>query len=146
MQRRDVQKIHRQKTIAPITGSLFFAVMLACALQIAGCRKTAVRAKIGTDAAPSTISLSCNFDRASVIANSGETIPVHVRATSPTPYKLAYFWTAAEGTFKGTGPDMEWNPHHAPAGTYVISVRVDDGHRGEANCSMTVQVVAANPR
>ena len=119
---------------------------MAAMVLLSGCHTRPARAKTSADASEPKITLTCSFDRPSVIANSGETIPVHVRATSPTQFKLGYFWTAPEGTFKGTGPDMEWNPQNAPPGTYPISVRVDDGHGGEATCSMQVQVELKSPR
>ena len=114
--------------------------LLILVIVLTGCRTHQARAKISPAVSGSKITLTCSFDRPSVIANSGETIPVHVRANSPTQYRLGYFWTSPEGTFKGTGPDMQWNPHNALPGTYSISVRVDDGHGGEATCSMQVQV------
>ncbi|HET9400545.1 MAG TPA: hypothetical protein VFO34_06310 [Candidatus Acidoferrales bacterium] len=120
--------------------------LLATIVLLSGCHTHETRASISPAGSGPKIILTCSFDRPSVIANSGETIPVHVRATSPIQYKLGYFWTAPEGTFKGTGPDMQWNPHNAPAGTYTISVRVDDGHGGEATCSMQVQVEPKSPR
>lgn len=115
-------------------------------LIVTGCHKIPKNATVASMNTRPKLTLSCSFDRAAVVADSGETIAVHVRAISPAPYKLGYFWTAPEGTFKGTGPDMEWNPHQAPPGTYAISVRVDDGHGGEATCSMQVQVEPKSPR
>lgn len=104
------------------------------------CHKQRIAAAHAPQIAPLPLTLSCSFDRASVIADSGDTIPVHVRVTSPDAGHFAYFWTAAAGTLKGTGPDMLWNPHRSPPGQYAISVRVVADRGAEAVCSMDVRV------
>ena len=104
------------------------------------CHKQRTAAAHAPQIAPPPLKLSCSFDRASVIADSGDTISVHVRLTSPDNRHFDYFWTAAAGTLRGTGPDMLWNPHRAPPGQYAISVRVVAARGAEAVCSMDVRV------
>ena len=118
---------------------LVVLALFAAAFSI-GCHKQRAAIAPAPQISPPPLTLSCSFDRASVIADSGDTIPVHVRVTSPDNGRFDYFWTASSGTLKGTGPDMLWNPHRAPPGKYSISVRVVSSRGAEALCSMEVRV------
>jgi hypothetical protein len=113
--------------------------LFAASFSIA-CHKQRAAIAPAPQISPSPLTLSCSFDRASVIVDSGDTIPVHVRVTSPGNSRFDYFWTASSGTLKGTGPDMLWNPHRSPPGAYAISVRVIAERGAQAVCSMDVHV------
>jgi hypothetical protein len=123
----------------PVVLALFAAAFSSA------CHKHRAAVAPALQISPPPLTLSCSFDRASVIAGSGDTIPVHVRVTSPDSSHFDYFWTTSSGTLKGTGPDMLWNPHLAPPGKYSISVRVVSSRGAEAVCSMDVRVEPSPP-
>ncbi len=88
---------------------------------------------------------SCSADKNTVVAGSGETVPVHVSASDPDGDSLTYAWSTTGGRVDGTGPDARWSVGDAGAGSYSVSVRVDDGHGGSASCSVDIRVNAPPP-
>jgi len=82
----------------------------------------------------------CSADKGMVFFESGEVVAVHAQASSPANNPLTYTWTATGGAVGGTGSDVQWNSSGVAAGTYSVSVRVDDGRGGTANCSVGIRV------
>jgi outer membrane protein OmpA-like peptidoglycan-associated protein/opacity protein-like surface antigen len=83
---------------------------------------------------------ACSADKGMVYAESGDVVGVRAQASSPDNNPLTYSWTATGGAVQGTGSDVQWNSSGVAAGTYTVSVRVDDGKGGRANCSVGIRV------
>jgi outer membrane protein OmpA-like peptidoglycan-associated protein len=71
---------------------------------------------------------------------SGGTIELRARAADPDGDKLTYSWSATGGTVTGSGETATFNASGVKAGSYAVTVTVDDGRGGKASCSMTVNV------
>jgi len=69
---------------------------------------------------------------------SGGSIELRAKATDPDGDKLNYSWTASGGAVNGSGETATFNATGVRAGSYTVTVRVDDGRGGNASCSMTV--------
>jgi outer membrane protein OmpA-like peptidoglycan-associated protein len=85
-------------------------------------------------------SASCTADKSSVIAGSGESIRVMMRASDPDGDTLSYSWSANGGRVDGSGADVTWNPGNAGPGMYTITGSTADGRGGTASCSVEVRV------
>lgn len=83
---------------------------------------------------------ACSVNPASIYAGSGDTVTVHVNASSPDNAPLTYSYTATGGTVDGTGPDARWNSTGVAVGTYTMNVKVDDGRGLTASCAADVKV------
>jgi len=71
---------------------------------------------------------------------SGSSIELRARAADPDGDKLNYTWSATGGTVTGNGETATFNASGVRAGSYTVTVTVDDGRGGNASCSMTVNV------
>lgn len=74
------------------------------------------------------------------------TIEIQCNASDPNGDRLNFSWSATSGNFNGTDSVVTW---HAPkqAGTYTITVAVDDGKGGSAQRSLEVMVgINQNPQ
>jgi outer membrane protein OmpA-like peptidoglycan-associated protein len=71
---------------------------------------------------------------------SGTSIELRARASDPDGDKLSYTWSGPEGAVSGTGEVATFNAAGIKAGSYTVTVTVDDGRGGKASCSMTVNV------
>jgi outer membrane protein OmpA-like peptidoglycan-associated protein len=71
---------------------------------------------------------------------SGASIELRARANDPDGDKLNYTWSATGGTVSGSGDTATFNASGVKAGSYAVTVTVDDGRGGKASCSMTVNV------
>jgi outer membrane protein OmpA-like peptidoglycan-associated protein len=87
--------------------------------------------------APLTV---CSVDSKTIYAGSGDGVAVHAHATDADNDRLNYSWTTNGGTVEGAGPEIRWNSSNAAPGTYTVSLRVDDGRGGIADCSADVRV------
>ncbi len=82
----------------------------------------------------------CSVDAKTIYAGSGDSIAVHSKASDPDNDPLTYSWTSSGGLVEGTGPDVRWNSSGTTPGTFTVSLRVDDGRGGSANCSTDIRV------
>ena len=83
---------------------------------------------------------ACSVNPASVYAGSGDAVAVHVEASDPDNDPLSYGYSATGGSVEGTGPDVRWSSAGLAAGSYTVSVKVDDGKGGTASCSADIKV------
>jgi len=71
---------------------------------------------------------------------SGGSIELRAKASDPDGDKLSYSWTATGGSVSGSGETATFNASGVSAGSYAVTVAVNDGRDGKASCSMTVNV------
>jgi outer membrane protein OmpA-like peptidoglycan-associated protein len=83
---------------------------------------------------------ACSVNPASLYAGSGDTVAVHVNASSPDNVPLTYSYAATGGAVDGTGPDARWNSTGVAVGTYTVNVKVDDGRGLTASCAADIKV------
>jgi outer membrane protein OmpA-like peptidoglycan-associated protein len=83
---------------------------------------------------------SCSANPEVVYAGSGDWIAVRADASNPANYPLNYSWSASEGSLDGSGPNVRWSSTDRHPGTYTISLRLENGRNGTANCSVIVRV------
>lgn len=83
---------------------------------------------------------ACSANPTSIFAGSGDTVAIHVNASSPQGDPLAYSYTATGGTVDGTGPDVRWNSTGAAVGGYTVTAAVNDGKGGTASCATDIKV------
>ncbi len=72
----------------------------------------------------------------------GETSNITCVASDPDDDTLTYSWTATGGTISGVGSTVTWIAPSV-AGTFTISVTVDDGEGGTDTGTVSVPVVVA---
>ena len=84
--------------------------------------------------------VSCSANPNHIVAGSRDAILVHANASDPDFDPLMYIWTATGGTIDGTGYEVRWSPTGLALGTYSVTVRVDDGRGGTANCLAEIRV------
>jgi outer membrane protein OmpA-like peptidoglycan-associated protein/opacity protein-like surface antigen len=95
----------------------------------------------GNPPAPSApLGASCSANPEMVYAGSGDWIAVRAEASNPANYPLNYSWSASEGSLDGSGPTVRWSSVDRHPGTYTISLRLENGRNGTANCSLIVRV------
>src|SRR5580704_10178570 len=95
----------------------------------------------GNPATPSApLGASCSANPEMVYAGSGDWIAVRADASNPANYPLNYSWSASEGSLDGSGPNVRWSSVDRRPGTYTISLRLENGRNGTANCSVSVRV------
>lgn len=83
---------------------------------------------------------SCSAEKASVYAESGDTVGVRVMASDPDNDTLSYSWSASGGAVEGSGPAVRWNSAGTRTGTYTITANVSDGKGGTASCAVDIKV------
>lgn len=83
---------------------------------------------------------ACSANPTSVFAGSGDSVAIHVNASSPQNDPLTYSYTATGGAVDGNGPDARWNSTGVAVGTYTITAKVDDGKGGTASCATDFKV------
>ncbi len=82
--------------------------------------------------------ITCSADRSSVFA--GEKVHITTNASDPDGDKLTYSWRANAGQVVGSGAAVDFDTSGLSPGNYTVTVRVDDGRGGAADCSSTVEV------
>jgi len=87
--------------------------------------------------------ITCSADRSSVFA--GEKVHITTNANDPDGDKLAYTWRANAGQIVGSGATADFDTSGLAPGNYSVTVRVDDGRGGAADCSSTVEVKTVPP-
>jgi outer membrane protein OmpA-like peptidoglycan-associated protein len=83
---------------------------------------------------------ACSVNPTSIYGGSGDTVAVHVNASSPDNVPLTYSYSATGGTVDGTGPDARWNSAGVAVGSYTVNVKVDDGRGLTASCAADIKV------
>jgi hypothetical protein len=81
---------------------------------------------------------SCIVDKASLSAGSSDIVEATVNASDAAGHPLTYAWTASGGSISGSGPYARWSHEGLAAGSYTLSVRVDDGVGHSSSCSAAV--------
>lgn len=89
---------------------------------------------------PDSVTSACAVDKTSVAAGSNEGVVATATATDRNGRPLIYVWTATGGKLSGVGSFVRWDSSGAPAGTYTLTSRVDNGIGNSSNCSVTVVV------
>src|SRR5277367_3676921 len=84
---------------------------------------------------------SCSANPEMVYVGSGDWIAVRADASNPANYPLNYSWSASEGSLDGSGPNVRWSSTDRHPGTYTITLRLEAGRNGTANCSVSVRVI-----
>ena len=87
--------------------------------------------------------ITCMADRSSVF--TGERVHITTNASDPDGDQLTYTWRANAGQVVGTGAAVDFDTSGLAPGNYNITVRVDDGRGGAADCSSTVEVKPVPP-
>src|SRR5579864_5392902 len=87
--------------------------------------------------------IACSADRSSVFA--GEKVHITTNASDPDGDPLTYSWRANAGQIVGNGAAVDFDTSGLAPGNYSVTVRVDDGRGGAADCSSTVEVKAVPP-
>ena len=85
-------------------------------------------------------SAACSADKAGVVAGSGDSVRVMMRASDPDGDSLNYAWSASGGNVSGSGAEVTWNAGNAGPGMYKVTGNVSDGRGGSATCSVDVRV------
>jgi hypothetical protein len=89
---------------------------------------------------PDNLTSSCSVDKPSVIEGSGDYLTASATATDANGHPLNYLWTATGGQISGVGPYVRWDSTGVAAGTYTLTMRVDDGVGKTSTCFVTVTV------
>ena len=92
-----------------------------------------VRARVIPNKPPTIECLTTTMDVA-----AGGTVELRARASDPDNDKLNYSWSSTGGSVSGSGDTATFNAAGVTAGSYTVTVTVDDGRGGKASCSMTV--------
>jgi outer membrane protein OmpA-like peptidoglycan-associated protein len=97
--------------------------------------KATVKERIIPNQPPTIECLTTTMDVA-----SGGSIELRARASDPDKDRLNYNWSSTGGTVAGSGETATFNASGVKAGSYPVSVTVNDGRGGKASCSMNVNV------
>jgi outer membrane protein OmpA-like peptidoglycan-associated protein len=87
--------------------------------------------------------ITCSADRSSVFV--GEKVHITTNASDPDGDPLTYTWRTNGGQIVGSGAAVDVDTTGVAPGNYTVTVRVDDGRGGAADCSSTIQVKAVPP-
>ena len=82
--------------------------------------------------------ISCLTTTVSVA--SGASVQLRASASDPDGDKLTFSWSSPAGAVGGTSETATFNAAGVRAGSYTVTVGVDDGRGGKASCNMTVNV------
>jgi len=82
--------------------------------------------------------ISCQTTTVSVA--SGASIQLRANASDPDGDKLTFNWSSPAGAVGGSNDTTTFNASGVRAGSYTVTVGVDDGRGGKASCNMTVNV------
>jgi hypothetical protein len=89
---------------------------------------------------PDNLTSSCSVDKPSIVEGSGDYVTASATATDTNGHPLNYIWSATGGQISGIGPYVRWDSTGVAAGSYTLTVRVDDGVGKISTCSATVTV------
>jgi outer membrane protein OmpA-like peptidoglycan-associated protein len=71
---------------------------------------------------------------------SGSSVQLRATASDPDGDRLTYSWSSPAGAVSGNSDTTTFNASGVRAGSYTVTVGVDDGRGGKASCNMTVNV------
>jgi len=77
---------------------------------------------------------------AAIEVRSGETVTLNARASDPEGGALKYSWSSPVGKVDGTGATVTFDAAGVKAGSYTVTVTVEDPRGGKASCTMAVNV------
>jgi|HubBroStandDraft_6_1064221.scaffolds.fasta_scaffold00282_13 hypothetical protein len=89
---------------------------------------------------PDTLSTTCSVDKPGITEGSNDAVQASAMARDSYGHPLSYTWTASGGAIAGTGPVARWDSTGVAAGSYTLSVHVDDGNGQTSACSTSVTV------
>lgn len=89
---------------------------------------------------PDTLATTCSVDKPSVVEGSNDAVQASANARDTYGHPLSFTWSTNGGVITGTGPVARWDSAGAAAGTYNLSVHVEDGTGQSAACSVAVTV------
>jgi len=98
-----------------------------------GTSKGTIRARVIPNQPPT---IECQTSTVDVA--SGESRELRASAKDPDGDKLTYTWSGTG--VSGSGSSATFNAAGVKAGSYTVTVTVDDGRGGKASCGMTVNV------
>jgi hypothetical protein len=87
-----------------------------------------------------SLSSTCSVDKTAVLEGSNDAIQASATARDSFGHPLSYSWTASGGVIAGSGPIARWDSTGAAAGTYSLTVHVEDGTGQSSTCSSSVTV------
>ena len=106
---------------------------------------TSASTDIGVEPRPNhPPTISCSADRSSVFA--GERVHLTTNASDPDGDPLTYTWRANAGQIVGSGAAVDFDTTGLAPGSYSVTVRVDDGRGGAADCSYAIDAKPVPPR
>jgi outer membrane protein OmpA-like peptidoglycan-associated protein len=82
--------------------------------------------------------ISCQTTTVSVA--SGASVQLRATASDPDGDRLTFSWSSPAGAVSGSSDTTTFNASGVRAGSYPVTVSVDDGRGGKASCNMTVNV------
>jgi len=94
-----------------------------------------VRERVIPNKPPTVQCLTTTMDVA-----SGSSIELNAKANDPDGDQLTYNWSATGGSVRGSGASATFNAAGVSAGSYTVTVTVQDGRDGKSSCTMTVNV------
>jgi outer membrane protein OmpA-like peptidoglycan-associated protein len=97
--------------------------------------KATIKERIIPNQPPTIECLTTTMD-----VDSGKSIELRAKASDPDGDRLTYTWSSTGGAISGSGETVTFNAAGVKAGSYTVSVTVNDGRGGKASCSMTVNV------
>ncbi|MCL2877153.1 MAG: PKD domain-containing protein [Acidobacteria bacterium] len=83
--------------------------------------------------------ISCQ-QTATVSVASGASVELRATASDPDGDPLTFTWSSPAGAVGGNSSTTRFNAAGVRAGSYTVTVGVDDGRGGKASCNMTVNV------
>jgi outer membrane protein OmpA-like peptidoglycan-associated protein/opacity protein-like surface antigen len=87
--------------------------------------------------------ISCSADHHSVTV--GTSVDITSTANDPDNDPLKFAWSATGGKVEGSGANVRYQTEGVGPGSYTITGHVDDGRGGTAECTVSVDVQAAEP-
>ncbi len=105
----------------------------------AGCSAN-IRVEVRPNRPPT---IACTADRTSVTA--GDTVVITAVASDPDNDPLTFTWNASGGRIEGSGTSVKLQTAGLSPGSYSIAGHVDDGRTGTADCTLSIDVQAAQP-
>lgn len=86
------------------------------------------------------LTTTCSVDKPTVVEGSNDPVQASANAKDTYGHPLTYTWTGTGGAVTGTGPVARWDSTGVAAGSYTLSVHVEDGTGQSAACSTSVTV------
>jgi outer membrane protein OmpA-like peptidoglycan-associated protein len=101
---------------------------------------TASATSKGTIQSKANQSPTINCQTTTVDVKSGSSVQLSASASDPDGDALTYSWSSPAGAVSGNSNTTTFNAAGVKAGSYTVSVTVNDGRGGTAACNITVKV------